>query len=210
MNKNVISKETAEKICKEVFSVADFCRKVGWKPKGSNYKTFYKYVKEYNLDTSHFTGFRTNIGNRLNEKNNMSNEDYFVKGKTKKSSEIVKRILKYNLKKYECSCCKISDWNGKPLTLQLHHIDGDSTNNTLDNLVFLCPNCHSQTDNFAGKANKKGICNRTHVMTRKYICKNCGKPLHKEPKTGLCKDCLIKQQKANKSACSEKNKVEAG
>lgn len=39
----------------------------------------------------------------------MSNEDYFVKGKTKKSSEIIKRILKYNLKKYECFCCKISD-----------------------------------------------------------------------------------------------------
>ena len=76
--------------------------------------------------------------------------------------------------------------------------------------LFLCPNCHSQTDNFAGKANKKGICNRAHVMTRKYICKNCGKPLHREPKTGLCKDCLIKQQKANKSACFEKNKVEAG
>ena len=46
-------------------------------------------------------------------------------------------------------------WNGKPLTLQLHHINGNNRDNRLENLTFLCPNCHSQTDNFSGKNTEK-------------------------------------------------------
>lgn len=185
---NVISKEDAERIVKECYSVADFCRKVGWQPRGANYRTFYKYVKEYNLDTSHFTGLRTNIGNRLNEKNVISNEEYFISGKFKKSSEVVKRLLKYNLIEYKCSCCGISDWNENPIVLQLHHKDGDHFNNTLENLTLLCPNCHSQTDTYCGKKNNSS--NHVYQRVYKHTCKKCGKPLHRETKTGFCKDCL--------------------
>lgn len=48
-------------------------------------------------------------------------------------------------KEYECSECKISDWNNKPLTLQIDHIDGDRNNNIINNVRWLCPNCHTQT-----------------------------------------------------------------
>ena len=50
--------------------------------------------------------------------------------------------------KYECSECGISEYNGKPITLQIDHIDGDRRNNEFDNLRFMCPNCHSQTDTY--------------------------------------------------------------
>ena len=119
MNKNIISNELAEQICKEVTTVADFCRKVGWQPRGDNYKIFYKYVKEYNLDTSHFTGQKTNLGNRLGEKNNLSNEEYFIKNKLKKSSEVIKRLLKFNLLEYKCSYCGISKWRDQSISLHL-------------------------------------------------------------------------------------------
>lgn len=59
------------------------------------------------------------------------------------------RLIKANLIEYKC--CGITEWNGKPLTLQLHHINGNNRDNRLENLTFLCPNCHSQTDNFSGK-----------------------------------------------------------
>lgn len=48
---------------------------------------------------------------------------------------------------YKCSCCGISDWRGEPLSLEVHHIDGDNSNNEINNLTFLCPNCHSITSN---------------------------------------------------------------
>ena len=58
------------------------------------------------------------------------------------------------LKGRQCECCHNIEWLGKPINLQVHHIDGDRTNNTLENLQLLCPNCHSYTDNF-GIRNKK-------------------------------------------------------
>jgi RNA polymerase subunit RPABC4/transcription elongation factor Spt4 len=48
-------------------------------------------------------------------------------------------------------CGSEPEWNGKPLTLQLDHLDGDSDNNTLSNVRMVCPNCHSQTDNWGFK-----------------------------------------------------------
>ena len=48
----------------------------------------------------------------------------------------------------KCGECNINEWLGKPIVLELHHIDGDNSNNTRENLIFLCPNCHSQTDNW--------------------------------------------------------------
>lgn len=58
----------------------------------------------------------------------------------------------YLLKTTEgCSQCHLIEWQGKKLTLQLHHIDGNSSNNTLKNVQLLCPNCHSITPNFGRK-----------------------------------------------------------
>ena len=51
-----------------------------------------------------------------------------------------------------CALCSIAPfWNGKPLTLQLDHVDGDSDNNHFTNVRLLCPNCHTQTDTFGSK-----------------------------------------------------------
>lgn len=58
------------------------------------------------------------------------------------------------LKDKVCEMCGIRDWNGRELVFELHHIDGNRNNNSLDNLMILCPNCHSQTDNFRNKSRK--------------------------------------------------------
>jgi Zn finger protein HypA/HybF involved in hydrogenase expression len=49
---------------------------------------------------------------------------------------------------YRCEECGLSDWREQPLALELHHVDGDTDNNTAENLKLLCPNCHSQTHTF--------------------------------------------------------------
>lgn len=52
---------------------------------------------------------------------------------------------------HKCSCCGLHEWNGLPIPLELDHINGDGTDNTLDNTRLLCPNCHAQTDNYKSK-----------------------------------------------------------
>jgi 5-methylcytosine-specific restriction endonuclease McrA len=82
--------------------------------------------------------------------------NYYVKHNKKVDNGTLKKIiLRDNLLTYKCAECTIeSTYNGKPLTLQLDHIDGNNGNNELSNLRFLCPNCHSQTETF-GARNKK-------------------------------------------------------
>lgn len=62
-----------------------------------------------------------------------------------------KRRIVLREQENKCFECKIDSWLGNPITLELHHIDGDNTNNERTNLMFLCPNCHSQTDSWRRK-----------------------------------------------------------
>ena len=63
----------------------------------------------------------------------------------------------------KCSSCGIEEWNGKPITLEVNHIDGQAYNNVLENLELLCPNCHSQPSTFRNVGGRKS--DRTHRNT---------------------------------------------
>jgi hypothetical protein len=62
-----------------------------------------------------------------------------------------KKLIEDGLKENRCEICSLSEWMGKKLNLELHHIDGNRYNNSLDNLQILCPNCHSLTPNHSKK-----------------------------------------------------------
>jgi 5-methylcytosine-specific restriction endonuclease McrA len=66
-------------------------------------------------------------------------------------SHIKARLIRAGLKRNHCELCGLNSWQGAPLSLALHHINGDKHDNRLENLQLLCPNCHSQTENFAGR-----------------------------------------------------------
>lgn len=71
------------------------------------------------------------------------------------SDDLKSRLIKEGIKEYKCEVCGISDWQNKKLIIQLHHIDGNSHNHNLKNIILLCPNCHTQTPNWGTKKLKK-------------------------------------------------------
>lgn len=119
--------------------------------------------------------------------------------KNKKSSYKVKhikdRLFRDGVKEYKCEICGISSWNGKDLVLQLHHINGNHYDNDIDNLQILCPNCHSQTDNFCIK-------NRKQKYEKAY-CVKCGVLLKEQTRTGMCLKCYREYQKNNNKPTKE-------
>src|SRR5699024_6178262 len=98
-------------------------------------------------------------------------------------------VIREKLIPYKCEKCgNLGEWNGVPLSLQLHHIDGDISNNELENLVFLCPNCHSQTENYAYR-------NAKRKSKKIYHCTQCGAEITKNTRTGKCKECALHTKK---------------
>lgn len=74
--------------------------------------------------------------------------------------KLKKRLIREGIFVNKCSCCSIDKWNGKELSLQLDHINGDSSDHRKDNLRLLCPNCHSQTNTWCGKGINTGADDR--------------------------------------------------
>ena len=83
-----------------------------------------------------------------------SAEELMSENKLITSYKLKNRILEESLKEYRCECCGLTEWNGKPIPLELHHINGDHYDNRFENLQLLCPNCHAQTDNYSCKKKK--------------------------------------------------------
>jgi len=75
----------------------------------------------------------------------------------------IKRYLAETFGK-QCSVCKIDSWNGQEILLELEHKDGNSENNSKENVCLICPNCHSQTATY--KAKNKG--NGRHNRRQRY------------------------------------------
>jgi hypothetical protein len=74
-----------------------------------------------------------------------------VRGTRNGRGNLKRRLLAAGLKEDRCEECGVNEWRGRALAMALHHVNGDGTDNRLENLQLLCPNCHSQTENFAGR-----------------------------------------------------------
>ena len=144
------TKEEYEVAVAKSFSIASVCRHLGLKPTGGNYRIVHRAIEEFDLDTSHFTGQGWNVGLKFKPKKVTDINEILKKKSFYQSYKLKNRLLKEGLKEARCECCGLSEWRGKTIPLELHHVNGDNSDNRLENLKILCPNCHALTDNYRG------------------------------------------------------------
>lgn len=125
---------------------------IGLRPAGGNYSQVKNYIKEYNIDISHFKGKGWSRGTNLSFCPKIPLEDILVKGSNFQSYKLKNRLIREGIKPPYCEEC---GWKKRSeegyLPLELHHIDGNRNNNLLSNLQILCPNCHSLKANYRGR-----------------------------------------------------------
>lgn len=142
-----VSDEEFKQIVQESNSYSDCLRALGLGTRGgSSTDTLKRRIKELECSIEHF-----------GEKDISPNAKYTLEEILVENSSyagisrLKLRLVNENKLEYKCAICGIDEWLGKPLSLQLDHINGINNDHRLENLRFLCPNCHSQTDTYAGK-----------------------------------------------------------
>lgn len=165
------SKEEYLEFIKSSNSIRELMNYIGYRDVGNNRITLFKVLKTYGLESELEelkkrsilkSKERIAVLNSYNTKE-ISDALMFCENSKVPRKDVKKRLLNKQLLEYKCAICgNNGEYNGLPLILQLDHINGVNNDNRLENLRFLCPNCHSQTETFSGRKNKKPLENKQH------------------------------------------------
>lgn len=168
-----IPKDEFQRIVDESSFVVDILKYFSLPEYNGNHKTFHARVKQDNISLDKFIKnhkqARKKLMKVLNTKRKMSDDEFFVKGVYRNNTQAKKRLIQSGSIEQCAECGNTGEYNNKPLSLQLDHINGDSQDHRRDNLRFLCPNCHSQTKTFSGKNISKYIAPKDD-----HFCPKCG------------------------------------
>ena len=123
---------------------------------GGSYKTLMERIKkEKSIDYQRYKK-EWSSQRKIISKDRFPMEVFLKENSTANRTHLKRRILEENLLENKCSVCgQLPEWFGKPLTLQLDHINGINNDNRLENLRIICPNCHTQTNNYGGRKLRK-------------------------------------------------------
>ena len=172
---NSYSDDEFRKIVLSSHSHAEALRTIGYHTNSGNIqKAYLQRIKDLNIEIPYT--YQKKKANKLKP------EDVFVKNATCSNTSLRRAYLKENTN-YICSICGQGPiWHGKPLTLILDHINGIHSDNRLENLRWVCPNCNIQLDTTA----RNKTVEKSHPKPIKR-CKDCGKQI--DLKSTRCNQC---------------------
>ena len=161
MRKKKYTKEKIESSIENSRSIAECLRKLGLREAGGNYQMFKKYARFYGLTLDHFKGQAWAKGKtvhtdksikRTTEKISYSNAIAFSENAPPSitGGKLRKRLLKLGWKE-RCKRCSVTKWQNEFLRMDIDHINGIPNDNRMNNLRFLCPNCHRLTKTWGNK-----------------------------------------------------------
>jgi hypothetical protein len=202
---NKLSKEQLIDIIKKHTDWNDFMKEIGYKS-CTHLPIIKKKLENIQIDYTHLESSKPKINNARYSLDEILVEDSTYCGGMR---ILLKRLKRERGWEHQCSICKLTEWNDKPIPLEIDHIDGCHTNNTYTNLRPICPNCHAQTDTYKGKNMR--VCKENQIK----LIEN--PPLPPKPKsppheTNYCTGCSkeIHYRHTQCNACKAKEVFESG
>ncbi len=155
----LMPKNELEEIIKNSSFFSEAIEKLGFDRRGRSVSNLKKRLIDENIDFSHFTRNYQEMQRSMVErlrKPPIPLEQILVENSTFHRGHLKERLIKEKIFENKCHECGMEPvWQEKPLSLQLDHKNGKPNDNRKENLWLLCPNCHSQTETFAGKGHRK-------------------------------------------------------
>lgn len=191
---NVYEKDYLEPIVTNSKTYAEILRKLKRKMNSGNYQTLQKYIRIHQINTDHLMGKR-HLQDTLRPRQSIPIEQVLVENSNySNTTSLKKRLLKMGLLKNkcyidDCPTLKMDNWLNKEIVYQLDHINGIRHDNRLENLRLLCPICHTQTNNYAGRNIK------TASKELVNSCLLCESPI--KFYSLYCRECAAKKEKIN-------------
>ena len=160
------TREEFEKIVQNSSTFSEISIAAGYSKNSTATEQIKKKCEQWNISLEHLTGYK-----KSNKE--LTFEDIFIENSQVAQSSLRRYYLKGEYSPYVCSICgQPAEWNGKPLSLTLDHINGDNKDNRLENLRWVCPNCDRQLPTFCGKNIK-----HRYNAREKNFCVDCGKEI---------------------------------
>ena len=141
-------------LIKSSTNISEVLFKLGYSVKGNSWGFSQVRQRMTDLNISPYM-FKGKSALKIGSEKTVSPEKLFKENCRHARNVLRRRIIDDNLIPYKCAICGISEWNGKTLSLELDHINGINNDNRLENLRFLCPNCHSQTTTYGSRNQQK-------------------------------------------------------